>query len=206
MNSVKHQEQLIAQKRRMGDNAQHFPMQTFPNVTETKTYENDKSLAIRTSSFHEEHRTFTTVTYDDNLNNIFMSSETVINQIAKNEHLQTQQLIVFRIIARSFINTYVEKKKKDHEESLRMFLTGPGGTGKTHVVKAVQKVMKFYGAEHTIRFLAPTGSAASLVDGMTIHKGLGIKVQSTNKGKGNRNLGEHQEDYSVVISVQNKIK
>jgi hypothetical protein len=66
--------------------------------------------------------------------------------------------------------------------------------------------MKFYGAERTIRFLAPTGSAASLVDGMTIHKGLGIKVQSTNKGKGNRNLGEHQEDYSVVISVQNKIK
>jgi pantothenate kinase-related protein Tda10 len=83
---------------------------------------------------------FTTVTYDDNLNNISMSSETVINQIAENEHLQTQQLIVFRIIARSFINTYVEKKK-EHEESLRMFLTGPGGTGKAHVVKAVQKVM-----------------------------------------------------------------
>jgi hypothetical protein len=111
MNSVKHQEQVIAKKCCTGDNAQHLTTEPFSNATETKTYENDKSLGIRTSSFHEEHRVFTTVTYDDNLNNISMSSETVINQIAKNKHLQTQQLIAFRIIARSFINTYVEKKK-----------------------------------------------------------------------------------------------
>ena len=51
--------------------------------------------------------------------------------------------------------------------------------------KAVQQVMQFYNAAHTIRFLAPTGSTASLIDGMTIHKGLGIKVTSKDKGKGN---------------------
>ena len=64
-------------------------------------------------------------------------------------------------------------------------MTGPGGTGKTHVVKAVQKVMEHYNATHRIRFLAPTGLAASLIDGMTVHKGLGIKVKSKDKGKGN---------------------
>ena len=58
-----------------------------------------------------------------------------------------------------------------------MLLSGPGGTGKTHVVNAVQQVMKSYGYQHSIRFLAPSGSAASLIDGMTIHKGLSIEVQ-----------------------------
>jgi hypothetical protein len=64
--------------------------------------------------------------------------------------------------------------------------------------------MEHYSVAHSIRFLAPTGSAASLIDGMTIHKGLGIKVKSNEKGKGNRKLGEHSEDYSVIISVQNR--
>ena len=84
-----------------------------------------------------------------------------------------------------------------------MLMTGPGGTGKTHIVKAVQEVMRHYGAAHKIRYLAPTSSAAALIDGMTVHKGLGIKVKSKNKGKGNRKLGDHSEDYTVVITVKN---
>ena len=42
--------------------------------------------------------------------------------------------------------------------------------------------------------------------GMTIHKGLGIKVYSKEKGKGNHEIGEDQDDYNVVISVQNCCK
>ena len=85
-----------------------------------------------------------------------------------------------------------------------MLMTGPGGTGKTHVVRVLKDVMAHYGAAHQIRFLAPTESAGALIDGMTIHKGLGIKVKSNEKGKGNRKLGEQLQDYSVVISVTNR--
>lgn len=56
------------------------------------------------------------------------------------------------------------------------------------IVNAFQSVMAHYGCAHMIRYLAPTGSAATLIDGMTIHKGLGIKIKSQNKGKGNRVL------------------
>jgi hypothetical protein len=84
-----------------------------------------------------------------------------------------------------------------------MLMTGPGSTGKTHVVKMVQTVMRAYGSAHLIRFLAPTGSAAALIDGMTIHKGLGIKIRSANKVKGNRDPGNGAEDLSVLISIQN---
>jgi hypothetical protein len=52
-------------------------------------------------------------------------------------------------------------------------------------------------------FLAPTGSAASIIDGMTIHKGLGIKIKAKNKGKGNRDPGSSTEDYTVLISIKN---
>ena len=61
---------------------------------------------------------------------------------------------------------------------LRLFLCGPGGTGKTHVIHSVQEVMAFYGYEHQLRFLVPTGNAAALIDGMTCHKGLSLKIAS----------------------------
>ena len=51
-----------------------------------------------------------------------------------------QQDIAFQIITQSFIQRYIYKIVSD---PLRMLLTGRGGTGKTHVVKAVQKVMIF---------------------------------------------------------------
>jgi hypothetical protein len=50
---------------------------------------------------------------------------------------------------------------------LSMIMTEPGGTGKMYVVNAVKAFMAWYGCAHLIHFLAPTGSAASFIDGMT---------------------------------------
>ena len=85
-----------------------------------------------------------------------------------------------------------------------MLLTGPGGTGKTYVVKALWGVMAKYGCQHLLQFLAPTGSTTSLIEGMTIHKGFRIKVKS--KGKSNCKLGESEEDYMMLISVHDQTK
>ena len=128
--------------------------------------------------------------------------EDVINHIGSKFGLNKKQWISFRLVARSFIKTHASMS--DHPQPIRILLTGPGGTGKTHVVNALRALMAEYGSEHTLRFLAPTGSAASLIDGMTIHKGLGIKIKSNSKGKGNRKPGESGEDYTVLISVRNR--
>jgi hypothetical protein len=131
-----------------------------------------------------------------------MDPEEVINWIGTEYQLNSQQWIGFCIIARSFIEAHLQMSAKS--EPIRILLTGPGGTGKTHVVNALCALMAVYGSEHTLRFLAPTGSAASLIDGMTIHKGLGIKIKSNKKGKGNREVGESTEDYTVLISIRNR--
>ena len=39
---------------------------------------------------------------------------------------------------------------------------------------------------------------------MTIHKGLGIKIHSNDKGKVSRKVGDDRENYSVLITIQNK--
>ena len=133
-----------------------------------------------------------------------ISPETILENVRTKFTLNQKQSWAFEIIANNFLDRCV--RKIDGTKPLRMLMTGPGGTGKTHVVKAVKEVMGHYGSAHKIRFLAPTGSAASLIDGMTIHKGLGIKiVKDDGRGKGGRNLGESKEDPSVLVSIQNKI-
>ncbi|KAI6025291.1 DNA helicase Pif1 like protein, partial [Pisolithus microcarpus] len=122
------------------------------------------------------------------------------------EHnLNEKQQMAFEIITKNFVKNHIQRKGNDGDQLL-MLMTGPGGTGKTHIVKAVHSVMNHYGCGHIIRYLAPTGSAAALIDGMTVHKGLGIKIKSMNKGKGNRLPGESQQDYTVLISVSNRSK
>jgi hypothetical protein len=113
--------------------------------------------------------------------------------------------MAFHIISGHFITKFVKKVKDGGDSQLMMLMTGPGGTGKTHVVRAVQAVMQLYGCAHLIRYLAPTGSAAALINGMTVHKGLGLKIKLNEKGKGNHEAGDSSEDYSVLISVQNHI-
>ena len=195
MQDIKRQESLITHAQR---NAQESVPETLNVVAET-----EQGPMIHTVDHTETGLCPPTDTMKVDKPDEMLSAEDVIRKVGNELNLNEKQWVAFKIIARSFIREHVEGIKSD-SEPLRMLMTGPGGTGKTHVVKAVQQVMEHYGCAHKIRFLAPTGSAATLIDGMTIHKGLGIKIKSKEKGKGNRKLGNSIEDYTVVISIQNR--
>ena len=64
-----------------------------------------------------------------------------------------------------------------HQEGYRIFLSGPGGTGKSHVVLLIQRDMSHF-FQHTVKpdddqpivlMTVPTGSAAFQIGKSTIH-------------------------------------
>ena len=79
-----------------------------------------------------------------------------------------------RAWCKSYINAQRHGKK---QEGCRIFLSGPGGTGKSHIVHLIQRDMSNF-FKHTVKpdddqpivlITAPTGSAAFQIGGSTIH-------------------------------------
>ena len=98
-------------------------------------------------------------------------------------NLNKNQWMAFRILTQSFLETHLQLSSDP--EAIHIFITGPNGMCNSHIVNALQALMVEYGSENSLWFLTSTGSATSLIDGMTVHKRLGIKIKSNNKGKGN---------------------
>jgi len=87
---------------------------------------------------------------------------TTISDFSLNE----EQERAFRIVA----NHSVEPTS----EQLLMHLGGMAGTGKSQVIKALISFFERRNQPYLFLILAPTGSAAALVDGSTYHSVLGI--------------------------------
>jgi ATP-dependent DNA helicase PIF1 len=80
--------------------------------------------------------------------------------------LNEEQERAFRIIA--------NHASAPATEQLKMYLGGMGGTGKTQVIKALIYLFSQRNKNHRFAVLAPTGTAAALLNGSTYHKALGI--------------------------------
>ena len=58
------------------------------------------------------------------------------------------------------------------------YLGGAGGTGKSCVIRSIQCFMKSWGLGRSVATLAFSGSAAALVNGMTIHSWASLSVET----------------------------
>ncbi|KAG1828294.1 hypothetical protein EV424DRAFT_1318595, partial [Suillus variegatus] len=67
----------------------------------------------------------------------------------------------FRLVGEHFI--------QDDGEQLLMFMTGIGESGKSHVIRAIVELFRRCGSTKRLTLSAPTGSAAVLIEGYTIH-------------------------------------
>ena len=83
-------------------------------------------------------------------------------------------LMYNRAWCKSYINAL---RHGERQEGYRIFLSGPGGTGKSHIVHLTQRGMSHF-FKHTVKpdddqqivlIAAPTGSAAFQIGGSTIH-------------------------------------
>jgi hypothetical protein len=85
--------------------------------------------------------------------------DTIVEEYTMNDNEEQQR--AFRIVAEHFIS--------GTEEQLLMYVGGMGGTGKSHVIKAIVELFKRCGYPEHLLVSAPTGCAAVLINGYTIH-------------------------------------
>lgn len=138
----------------------------------------------------------------------------VIHRIRVENNLNRKQGIAFEIAALSWMKIFVRRIAEKNnvvlvekpEEPLRLLMTGPGGTGKSHAIRALKQFMETYESGHRLRLLAPTGSAASLIGGMTCHKGLSLKVKQKSDRGVRVQRTSMEEAYDMGDSVKTKSK
>ena len=84
---------------------------------------------------------------------------------------ENQKAIVSLVLHTPY--NFVENTKYYHP--LRLVVSGTAGTGKSYVIKCLQKlVQQVFGANNAIQVITPTGNAAHLVQGSTAHSLLGV--------------------------------
>ena len=83
------------------------------------------------------------------------------------------------------IRKYCEGTQINEERVLRLTVAGVAGSGKsTWINTLVTVIRKMFPQDDVISVFAPTGSAAFNAGGETLHKGLGLQVQSANQTDG----------------------
>ena len=91
-----------------------------------------------------------------------------------------------------------------HEFSLAIM--GPGGTGKTTVLRTVEALTEFFTGPNTVRKLAPSNAAARLLGGDTLHAlcrlPFGKATLKSKRGRlGKTSLRSHRQQWDSVVQA-----
>jgi len=118
-----------------------------------------------------------------------------MNQIINEFSLNTEQERAFRIIA--------EHSMLTRPDPLRMYLGGPGGTGKSRVIQALTEFFQRQGQDRRFRLASYTGVAARNIQGMTLHSALCLNRRSAKSSSTHRDLVAMWEgvDYLFIDEV-----
>jgi ATP-dependent exoDNAse (exonuclease V) alpha subunit len=105
-----------------------------------------------------------------------------MQKMIKNYTLNVEQTRAFKLVAQHSIEL--------NADPLRMFIGGPGGTGKSRVIDALKDFFEARGEKRRFRLSSYTGVAARNISGMTLHAALGMgqKEKKQKTGKALRDL------------------
>lgn len=99
-----------------------------------------------------------------------------ISEISSKWSLNTEQARAFSIVA-------THSRQRPHNlEPLRMYVGGPGGTGKSRVIAALTDYFALNGESRRLRLASFTGIASKNINGTTLHTALALN-QHQKKGK-----------------------
>lgn len=118
-----------------------------------------------------------------------VEQQALIDETAREFDLNEEQERAFRIVA----NHATTKRAKQ----LKMYLGGMGGTGKSQVFKALISFFKKRNESHRIMVLAPTGTAAAILNGSTYHSALGIPIDG---------VEEMRSQFTALAQVRTRLE
>lgn len=121
----------------------------------------------------------------------FKESNCIIDVTVKNFKLNEEQERAFRIVANHAASF--------SPDPLKMYLGGMGGTGKSQVIKALISMFIKRNEAHRFVVVAPTGSAAALLNGSTYHSLLGIHIAN------NRDAGMSNCSANIINVLRAKL-
>jgi len=137
-----------------------------PNITK------EKIQTVHTEGNVEGEVIVSDLSYiDENFQADSIETQNLINDVVSSFTLNEEQDRAFRIVAN---HASIKAPKQ-----LKMYLGGMGGTGKSQVIKALTNYFERKKESHRIIILAPTGTAAALINGSTYHSVLGIKADKS---------------------------
>ncbi len=105
------------------------------------------------------------------------ASQDLLTDIINKFTLNEEQQIAFRIVAERVIS------KDVHKEPIRMYLGGPGGTGKSRVIDALKDFFSSRDESRRFRLASYTGVAAKNISGMTLHSLLDLSNVNSKKNR-----------------------
>ena len=108
-----------------------------------------------------------------------------IDDVSGKFSLNKEQDRAFRIVANHACSP--------DSEQLKMYIAGMGGTGKTQVIKALVEFFRVRNESHRFTIVAPTGSAAALLQGSTYHSMFGINSDEKRTGTSGIQLAQVKE-------------
>jgi hypothetical protein len=112
-----------------------------------------------------------------------------IDNTVKEYNLNVEQERAFRVIA--------NHATLNDTNQLKMYLGGMGGTGKSQVIRSLISLFEKNNEAHRIMILAPTGSAAALLNGSTYHSVLGV---------GSDNQRRSRNEQTTLAQVRTKLE
>lgn len=120
-----------------------------------------------------------------------------ISEMVQKWTLNTEQARAFKIVAEHSLTV--------GQDPLRMYLGGPGGTGKSRVINALKDYFELRNQSRRFRLASYTGVAAKNINGMTLHSALCINQRSKggSQGRTRRDLVAMWEgvDYLFIDEV-----
>ena len=107
---------------------------------------------------------------------------TSVDSIANKFTLNYLQRAAFLLVADAFnLELQSPLEPVGDQTPLRLYVGGPGGTGKSQIVKAILALFAAHARQAWIATTAPTGTAASAIKGSTIHSVFSIPRTGANE-------------------------